>query len=64
MHTARGIIVAVQVGAVKIYVAASEDAQAKRKKGETQKSIKIDGPTPFPGPRVEYRLMYFFAGFF
>jgi len=31
MHTARGIIVPVQVEAVKIYVAASEDAQEKRK---------------------------------
>ncbi len=38
----RGIIVAVQVGAVKIYVAAVE-ALKKKRQGATQETIKIDG---------------------
>jgi hypothetical protein len=36
----RGIIVAVQVGAVKIYVAAVEALSKKERQGETQKTIK------------------------
>jgi hypothetical protein len=38
----RGIIVAVQVGAVKIYVAAVEPLRKKQRQGETQENIKID----------------------
>jgi hypothetical protein len=47
----RGIIVAIQVGGVKIYVAAGETLRKKRKTGETQE------PPP-------WMLLYFFAGFF
>jgi hypothetical protein len=36
----RGIIVAEQVGAVKIYVAAVEPLRKKERQGETQKNIK------------------------
>ncbi len=39
----RGIIVAVQVGAVKIYVESVEALRTKERQGETQKTIKIDG---------------------
>jgi len=39
----RRIIVAVQVGAVKIYVAEVEVLVEKERQGETQKIIKIDG---------------------
>ncbi len=49
----RGIIVAVQVGAVKIYVAPAVEAlRTKQRQGETQETIKIDGflvsPPPLP----------------
>ncbi len=37
----RGIIVAVQVGAVKIYVAAVEALMEKERQGQTQETIKI-----------------------
>ncbi len=37
----RGIIVAVEVGAVKIYVAAVEAIREKERQGETQKTIKV-----------------------
>jgi hypothetical protein len=46
----RGIIVAVQVGAVKIYVAAVEALRKKARQGETQKTIKIDGFLSFTPP--------------
>jgi hypothetical protein len=57
-----GIIVAVQVGAVKIYVAAVEvRAQEKRKTGWNSGTIKIDGFLSFTPC---WMLMYFFAGVF
>jgi hypothetical protein len=37
------MIVAVQVGAVRIFVAAVEALKTKRKKGETQETMKIHG---------------------
>jgi len=37
----RGIIVAVQVGAVKIYVAAMESLRKKERQGETQKPSNL-----------------------
>jgi type IV secretory pathway VirB10-like protein len=37
----RGIIVAVQVGAVKIYVAAMEALRKKERQGETQKPSNL-----------------------
>jgi hypothetical protein len=37
----RGIIIAVQVGAVKIYVAAVEALRKKERQGETQETIKF-----------------------
>jgi hypothetical protein len=43
----RGIIVAVQVGAVKIYVAVVEVLKKKERQGETQETIKIDGLLSF-----------------
>jgi hypothetical protein len=47
----RGIIVAVQVGAVKIYVTAVEALRKKEKQGETQETIKISRvSTPPPPP--------------
>jgi hypothetical protein len=55
----RGIIVAVQVGAVKIYVAAVEALRKKEKQCETQEIWWFPEfpPTPF------WVLMLFFAGF-
>jgi hypothetical protein len=38
----QGIIIAVQVGAVKIYVAAVKALREKERQGETQETIKID----------------------
>ncbi len=58
-HGTRRIIVAVQVGAVKIYVAAVEALRKKRKTGV--KLRKIDGFLSFT-PR--WMLMYLFAGCF
>jgi hypothetical protein len=52
----RGIIVAVQVGAVKIYVAAVEAAQEKRKTGWNWGTIKIDGFLSFTR---RWMLLYF-----
>jgi hypothetical protein len=40
----RGIIVAVQVGAVKIYVAAVEVLKKEERQGETQETIKFLPP--------------------
>jgi hypothetical protein len=40
----RGIIVAVQVGAVKIYVAEVKALMKKERQGETQETIKILAP--------------------
>ncbi len=52
----RGIIVAVQVGPVKIYVAAvealMEALREKERQGETQETI-IDGFLSFPPPPFE-----------
>ncbi len=59
----RGIIVAVQVGAVKIYVAAVEVLRKTKKgrHGETHETSKLIVFLSFnPG----WMLMYFFAGFF
>ncbi len=59
----RGIIVAVQVGAVKIYVTAVEVVRTKKKgrHGETHEPSKLMVFLSFnPG----WMLMYFFAGFF
>jgi len=62
-QSSRGIIVAVQVGAVKIYVAASGGAQEKRKtEWNSAGTIKIDGFLSFTPPH-HWMLMYFFAGF-
>jgi len=58
----RGIIVAVQVGAVKIYVAAVEALKKKERQGETQETIKNWWFSEFHPP--PWMLMYFFAGFF
>ncbi len=41
MSGSRGIIVAVQVGAVKIYVAAEEAFRKKERQGETQEPSKL-----------------------
>ncbi len=49
-QASRAIIVAVQVGAVKIYVAAVEVVRKKKRQGETQKTIKIDGFLSFFHP--------------
>jgi len=46
----RGIIVAVHVGAVKIYVAAVEAIRKKERQGETRESSKIDGFLSSPPP--------------
>jgi hypothetical protein len=40
-HSTREIIVAVQVGAVKIYVAAAEPLRKKERQGQTQKPSKL-----------------------
>jgi hypothetical protein len=53
----RGIKLAAQVGAVKIYVAVVE---ALREKKKTRWIIKIDGFLSFTPP---WMLMYFFVGF-
>jgi hypothetical protein len=57
----RGIIVAVQVGAVKIYVIAVEALRKQRKRGWNSETIKIDGFLSFTPP---WMLMYFVAVFF
>ncbi len=58
----REIIVAVQVGAVKIYVAAVEALAKKERQGETQEPSKwFSEFHPHPPP---WMLMYFFAGIF
>ncbi len=60
----RGIIVAEQAGAVKVYVAAMDGAaQEKRKTGWNSGTIKIDGFSKFDSP-PPWMLMQFFAGFF
>jgi hypothetical protein len=56
----RLIIVVVQLGAVKIYVAAVEALRKKKRQDETQFTTKIDGFLNFI-PR--WMLMYFFAVF-
>jgi len=48
-QSSRGIIVAVQVGAVKIYVAAVEALRKKERQGETQEKMVSRGSPP-----VEY----------
>ncbi len=58
MSVSRGIIVAVQVGAVKIYVAAEEALRKKERQGETQGTIKIDVFLSFNPP---WMLMNFFV---
>ncbi len=57
----RLIIVIVQLGAVKIYVAAVEALRRKKRQDETQFTTKIDGFLSFIPP---WMLLYFFAGFF
>jgi hypothetical protein len=57
----RLIIVIVQLGAVKIYVAAVEALRKKEKQDETQCTTKIDGFLSFI---PHWMLMYFLAGFF
>jgi len=57
----RLIIVVVQLGVVKIYVAAVEALRRKERQDETQFITKIDGFLSFIPPRM---LMYFFARFF
>ncbi len=57
----RLIIVVVQLGAVKIYVAAVEALRKKERQDETEFTTKNDGFLSFI-PR--WMLMYFFAGFF
>jgi len=47
----RGIIVVLQVGAVKIYVAAVEALRKKERQGETQETIKIDSFLSFAPPK-------------
>jgi len=59
---ARLIIVVVQVGAVKIYVAAVEALRKKERQNETQFTTKIDGFLSFT-PRW-IMLMYFFCRLF
>jgi hypothetical protein len=54
-------IVVVQLGAVKIYVAAVEVLTRNERQDETQFTTKVDGFLSFI-PR--WKLMYFFAGFF
>jgi hypothetical protein len=56
----RLIIVVIQLGGVKIYVAAVEALRKKERQDETQFTTKIDGFLSFI-PR--WMLMYFFAGF-
>jgi len=55
-------VVVVQLGAVKIYVAAMEALRKKERQDETQFTTKIDGFQSFIPPR--WMLMYFCAGFF
>jgi hypothetical protein len=57
----RLIIVVVQVGAVKIYVAAMGAIRKKGRQDETQFTTKIDGFLSFTPCWMR---MYFFAGFF
>jgi hypothetical protein len=57
----RLIIVVVQLGAVRIYVAAVKALRKKERQDETQFATKIDGFLSFI-PR--WMLMYFFAGLF
>jgi hypothetical protein len=54
------IIVVVQLGAVKIYVAAVETLRKKERQDETQFTTKIDGFLSFIPC---WTLMYLFAGF-
>jgi hypothetical protein len=61
-QSSRGIIIAVQVGVVKIYVAASGGAQEIRKTEWNSGTIKIDGFLSFTPPPHHWMLMYFFAG--
>ncbi len=56
----RLIIVVVQLGAVKIYVAAVEVLRKNERQDETQFTTKIDGFLSFI---PAWTLMYFFAGF-
>jgi len=57
----RLIIVVVQLGAVKIYVAVVEALRKKERHDETQFTTKNDG---FLSIIPRWMLMYFFAGFF
>jgi hypothetical protein len=57
----RLIIVLVQVGAVKIYVAAVEARRKKERQDETRFTTKIDGFLSFTPLWMQ---RYFFAGFF
>jgi hypothetical protein len=57
----RLIIVVVQLGAAKIYVAALEALRKKERQDETQFTTKIDDFLSFIPP---WMLMYFFEGFF
>ncbi len=54
-------VVAVQLGAMKIYVTTMEALRKKERQDETQFTTKIDGFLSFIPPSV---LMYFFAGCF
>jgi hypothetical protein len=45
MHKVRGIVVVIQVGAVKIYVAAVQSLREKERGDETQFTTKISGKT-------------------
>jgi hypothetical protein len=53
----RRIIVAVQVGAVKIFVAEVEVLIEKERQGETQKIIKIDGFF-YPLPQLNVDVLF------
>ncbi len=61
MFNASRLIVVVQLGAMKIYVAAVEALRKKERQDETQFTTKIDGFLSFI---PHFMLMYFFAGFF
>jgi len=61
----RVIIVVVQLGEVKIYVAAVKALREKETPDETQFTTKIDGFIDgFLSFIPHWMLMYFFAGFF
>jgi hypothetical protein len=58
-QSSRGIIVAVQVGAVKIYVAAVEALREKERQGETQETISLVSPPPLNANVLPWILNYY-----